>query len=90
MDRSFVEKMGYDEDDRIIVRSIIDLGHNLGLKTVAEGVEKQDSLETLESFGCDSVQGYFISRPLNAQDLGDWMAQSRWKVKKISGHFPVK
>lgn len=90
VDRSFVKKMTYDEDDRIIVRSIIDLGHNLGLKIIAEGVDKPESLEILESFRCDSAQGYFISRPLNAQDLGEWMAKSRWKVKKLLGEIPAK
>jgi diguanylate cyclase len=68
IDRSFV--MGMDrESDRAIVRSTIDLGHNLGLTVVAEGVEDQETLDELSRYGCDLVQGYLIARPAATLDL---------------------
>ena len=62
----------------IIVRSTIDLGHNMGLAVVAEGVEDEATLERLRALGCDMVQGFFISRPLAAADVERWVRESRW------------
>src|SRR5919108_4424985 len=66
IDKSFVQNMECDRDNAIIVRSITDLGHNLGLKVVAEGVETLESKEMLKKFDCDEAQGYYYSRPLPA------------------------
>ena len=57
----------------MIVRSIIDLGHNLGLTVVAEGVEDDATLQTLKRLGCDLVQGYAESRPLPPLELAAWL-----------------
>ena len=64
VDQSFVKEMVVNERDACIVRAVIDLGHNLGLRVVAEGVEDRASLELLASWGCDLAQGFYISRPL--------------------------
>ena len=69
IDRSFVGTMVTDESDLTIVRSIIDLSHNLGLDVVAEGVEDDDTLEQLAEMGCDRAQGYFVSRPVPSDEL---------------------
>ena len=63
IDRSFVATMSGDESDATIVRSIIDLGHNLGLRVVAEGVEDRAALRRLTSLGCDRAQGFLLGRP---------------------------
>jgi diguanylate cyclase (GGDEF)-like protein len=76
IDKSFVLGMMTDENDRIIVRSTIDLGHNLGMKVTAEGVENQAIWERLVDYGCDLAQGYHISRPMPAADLPLWLKQS--------------
>lgn len=60
-------------DEFTIVRSMIDLGHNLGLEVVAEGVEHREDLELLARLGCDLVQGYHISRPMPLDDLLAWL-----------------
>jgi EAL domain-containing protein (putative c-di-GMP-specific phosphodiesterase class I) len=73
IDRSFVSPMMHDESDLIIVRSTIHLGHDLGMKVIAEGVEDEGTLERLASLGCDLIQGYFISRPLPADAFTAWM-----------------
>jgi diguanylate cyclase (GGDEF)-like protein len=73
IDKSFVLGMVNDEDDATIVRSTIDLGHNLGLKVVAEGVEDQATWDLLTAWGCDLAQGYFLSRPLPAPDFVAWL-----------------
>jgi diguanylate cyclase (GGDEF)-like protein/PAS domain S-box-containing protein len=78
IDKSFVMGMCRAEGDTAIVRSTNELGHNLGLLVVAEGVEDQETLDLLGSFGCDAAQGYFIGRPMTAGDLTVWMAESPW------------
>ena len=67
IDKSFVMEMAVDASDAAIVRSTIDLAHNLGLKVVAEGVESEDAWRHLEALGCDFAQGYYLSRPLPAE-----------------------
>jgi EAL domain-containing protein (putative c-di-GMP-specific phosphodiesterase class I) len=64
IDQSFIMDIASDKQDFAIVRTIIDLGHNLGFKVIAEGVENARSWELLTSLGCDVAQGYHISRPL--------------------------
>jgi len=65
--------MATDEDISSIVRSTVDLGHNLGLKVVAEGVEDQSVWNILRSLGCDDAQGYFMSKPLSPELLVAWI-----------------
>jgi diguanylate cyclase len=69
IDRSFVGQMATSPSDAVIVRSTIDLSHNLGLRVVAEGVETQHALEELTALGCDIAQGYYLGRPMLAADL---------------------
>jgi diguanylate cyclase (GGDEF)-like protein len=78
IDRSFVSGMVEDKNDATIVRTSIDLAHNLGLKVVAEGVESIDALNMLADLGCDSAQGYFISMPEPPGGILPWMIQSPW------------
>jgi len=73
IDKSFVMDMATNRDGAAIVRSTIDLGHNLGLKVVAEGVEDETTAELLREYGCDFVQGFHISRPAAAGLLGPWL-----------------
>jgi diguanylate cyclase len=73
IDKSFVKNMEHDRDNAIIVRSIIDLGHNLGLKVVAEGVETQEAQEMLQTFDCDEMQGYYYSRPIPADAVTKYL-----------------
>jgi diguanylate cyclase (GGDEF)-like protein len=73
VDRSFVGQMASNASDAVIVRSTIDLGHNLGLRVVAEGVETQDAWQELEALGCDTAQGYYLGRPMSASDLERWL-----------------
>ena len=74
IDKSFVMGMETDESDAKIVRSTIDLAHNLGLSVVAEGVESAAILAQLQALGCDEAQGYFISKPLPAEAFNAWRA----------------
>ncbi len=69
IDRSFVMDMEKNSQDRIIVKSTIDLAHNLGLSVVAEGVETQGQMDDLIGMGCDYLQGYFISKPIPVPDF---------------------
>src|SRR5262249_2857236 len=75
IDRSFVT--GLTRGDDVIVRSTVDLAHNLGLTVVAEGVESEGQCERLLDLGCDAAQGLFISQPLPAADLRPWIAQQQ-------------
>lgn len=69
IDKSFVQNMERDRDNSVIVRSIVDLGHNLGLKVIAEGVESREAGEMLRRFQCDEAQGYYYSRPIPAPEI---------------------
>ena len=78
IDFSFVRQMLDDEQDEIIVNSTIHLAHNLGLNVVAEGVESEALLQRLKQMGCDLAQGYHIARPIPADALNRWLAESPW------------
>jgi diguanylate cyclase (GGDEF)-like protein len=73
IDASFVKNMLTNQQDAVIVRSIIDLGHNLGLEVVAEGAETPDELNALREMGADRLQGYVIGKPMPAEDLTRWL-----------------
>ncbi|MGI8711586.1 MAG: putative bifunctional diguanylate cyclase/phosphodiesterase, partial [Solirubrobacteraceae bacterium] len=76
IDRSFVSPMLQDESDLIIVRSTINLAHDLGLRIIAEGVEDAATLERLATLGCDLAQGYHLSRPMAATAFSAWLEES--------------
>jgi diguanylate cyclase (GGDEF)-like protein len=80
IDRTFLSGMASSEQDLAIVRSIIDLGHNLGCKVVAEGVEDAAAWGLLETLGCDAGQGYHISRPLSQQGFTHWLSDTAWTM----------
>ena len=75
IDKSFVTDLPHNPSHAAIVRSIVELGHNLGLQVVAEGVETQENVDALWSVGCDVAQGYLLSRPMPADQLPDWLAR---------------
>lgn len=83
IDKSFVIGMVQDPNDAAIVRTSVDLAHNLGLKVVAEGVESQDVMKLLTQQGCDSAQGFYISRPMPADDFVRWVESSPWPLQRI-------
>lgn len=78
IDKSFVMGMAQDENDAAIVRTGIDLAHNLGLQVVGEGVANEDLLKRLRARGCDIAQGLYISRPLTLDELIEWLQKSIW------------
>ncbi|HXQ75323.1 MAG TPA: EAL domain-containing protein [Acidimicrobiales bacterium] len=73
IDQSFVQNMHQDLNDAIIVRSVVDLGHNLGLQIVAEGVEDHETWDQLAQLGCDDAQGYFLAKPMAPGELMAWL-----------------
>ena len=73
VDRSFVLNMTGNDNDAVLVRSAIDLGHNLGLSVVAEGVEGAEHVAVLHELSCDIAQGFHYARPMPARDLEEWM-----------------
>ncbi|WP_417457421.1 EAL domain-containing protein [Kordiimonas sp.] len=75
IDKSFVMTLAENEEDNILVRSTIELGHNLGLKVTAEGVEDEESVSRLKEYGCDTLQGYHISRPVPAAELETFLKE---------------
>jgi diguanylate cyclase (GGDEF)-like protein len=83
IDKSFVLDMADDADDMAIVRSTVDLAHNMGLRVVAEGVETPESLEILKELGCDQVQGYFIARPNLPKELVTLLESKPWALQRL-------
>jgi diguanylate cyclase (GGDEF)-like protein len=81
VDKSFVMGLEDSADDETIVRSVVDLGRNLGLDVVAEGVENERVWRSLRQMGCTHVQGYYLTRPIPVADFPAWLAQYR-----LSGH----
>ncbi|MFI5305180.1 MAG: putative bifunctional diguanylate cyclase/phosphodiesterase, partial [Nitrospiria bacterium] len=90
IDKSFVMGMTTNDKDQVVVRSTIDLGHNLGLKVIAEGVENLENWNQLATFGCDKAQGYYMCRPLPAMLLDRWLNDSQWGIKSVSGNIERK
>jgi diguanylate cyclase (GGDEF)-like protein len=79
IDKSFVLAMQSDQANELIVRSVVDLGHNLGMAVIAEGVESADVLNALSEFNCDMVQGFHVCRPVSAEEFMQWYEQRERK-----------
>ena len=84
IDKSFVLGMRKNRSDHTIVKATIDLGHNLNMQVTAEGIEDQQTWETLKQIGCDLGQGYYMSPPLPESEFMKWLTDSRWKQKKVA------
>lgn len=82
IDRQFVIELPTSRDDQVIVRTVIDLAHGLGLQVTAEGVETVEQLASLRDLGCDLIQGYLVAQPLEAGELVAWASRHkrRWKL----------
>ncbi|MFO7819801.1 MAG: EAL domain-containing protein [Halanaerobacter sp.] len=85
IDRSFVDQLPSDKDDIAIVKSIIDLAHNLNLNVIAEGVENTEHLEFLEENHCDRIQGYYFGRPMSRDELIEFLNKEPWKKADWEG-----
>jgi EAL domain-containing protein (putative c-di-GMP-specific phosphodiesterase class I) len=83
IDKSFVIQCASSRESLVIVKSIIDLAHNLNLKVVAEGVETLDALELLRRLGCDLAQGFYVGRPMEGGRLPAWV--SAWLASQRTG-----
>lgn len=83
IDRSFILDMHKNERDRVIVQKTIEIGHELGMHVIAEGVETREQLNFLLLRGCDSAQGYYFSRPLPASELVAWLHEYRGKLEPV-------
>ncbi|WP_018987783.1 putative bifunctional diguanylate cyclase/phosphodiesterase [Aromatoleum toluclasticum] len=85
IDHSFVTSMLTNEGSAVIVHSTVELGHNLGLGVVAEGVESEALWDRLQALGCDTAQGHFVGRPFPTAQFDEWEAQSPWSHRPLSG-----
>jgi EAL domain-containing protein (putative c-di-GMP-specific phosphodiesterase class I) len=83
IDKSFVQRIAVDHRDRAVVRSAIQLGHALDLEVVAEGVEDGATLAHLQREGCNLVQGFYISKPLPADQFETWLAARSGDEPKV-------
>jgi diguanylate cyclase (GGDEF)-like protein/PAS domain S-box-containing protein len=82
IDKSFVTNMINSDADAAIVRTVIDLAHNLGKQVCAEGIEDEETWKRLSEMGCDLAQGYWIARPMPAADLLQWLTDTSWGLQK--------
>ncbi len=89
IDQTFVTQMLHDESNLIIVRSVVNLGHDLGLKVIAEGVEDDATLRQLTQMECDLAQGFVLSRPLAPQAFDEWLTASRWGLAELPSATPI-
>lgn len=81
IDKSFVMNMLKHEKDRNIVKATIDLGHNMGMQVIAEGVERVEVLQQLVDMGCHYGQGFYMAQPMSFQDMRQWVKASSWGIK---------
>ena len=90
IDRSFLQRADLDalDDSVAIIGAIVDLGHRLGREVVAEGVEDEASWVTLQKLGCDSAQGYWMSRPMPAEDFLPWL--ETWRPTGVAALRAVR
>src|SRR5690606_18528581 len=72
IDKSFARECGHSAEARLIVKTIIDLAHNLNMTVVAEGVENEEVLQLLAGLECDVIQGYALARPMQASAVAGW------------------
>ncbi|HVK99116.1 MAG TPA: EAL domain-containing protein [Dongiaceae bacterium] len=80
IDRSFIMDMNNNDDDMMIVRSTLDISHNMRMRVVAEGVEDEKMLQILKNMGCDVIQGYTLSKPLAPEKFLEWLNQTNYQV----------
>lgn len=84
IDKSFVLDVANSEDDKIIVRATIELAHNMHLKVVAEGVENIATLNLLKELGCDSAQGFYLSKPVAVNVFEKWLATTDYSISRLT------
>jgi diguanylate cyclase (GGDEF)-like protein/PAS domain S-box-containing protein len=82
IDKSFVMGMATSDADAAIVRTVIDLAHNLGKQVCAEGVEDEATWHKLRDLGCDLAQGFWIARPMPAEELMQWLRRTSWGLER--------
>jgi EAL domain-containing protein (putative c-di-GMP-specific phosphodiesterase class I) len=83
IDRTFVSRLGSAREDQLIVRSIVELGHHLGYRVTAEGVDDPKALAFLAEVGCDHAQGYLIAKPLDANAFDGFLAGGDWPGREF-------
>lgn len=75
IDRSFIQEIGHNANQKLIVNVMIDLSHKLGYKVVAEGVETKEQLQLLKAMGCDIAQGYYFSKPITSEEMEELLVK---------------
>jgi EAL domain-containing protein (putative c-di-GMP-specific phosphodiesterase class I) len=83
IDRSFIADLPGVKSDVAIVRTIIDLGHRLGMSVIAEGIESADQLACIRQLGCDNYQGFLFSKPLTSQAFAELVAQENARLSSV-------
>ncbi|MEY3515806.1 MAG: hypothetical protein RIS67_23, partial [Pseudomonadota bacterium] len=84
IDKSFIRQIGPNTNDNTLVETIIALGHSLGMVMIAEGVESEEHLQMLKQFGCDEIQGYWLSRPLPAEQCLAFIQEHEQRRRPLS------
>lgn len=90
VDKSYVMNMTGTNDDLVIVRTLIELGHNLDLQVVAEGVEDAETWNVLADLGCDICQGFYMGRPVDSESLTAWLEDSPWGIRAERANEPCR
>jgi len=80
IDKYFIQEMLLDEKAEFLVHSIIQLGHYMNYGIIAEGIEEKDQLDLLQKFGCETIQGFYISKPLQVEDVEDFVLKNQQEL----------
>jgi len=90
IDRSFIKDICHDKNDEQIVKTLISMAHSLGLRVVAEGVEDKQQFKLMNHYGCDDIQGYLLSKPVEAQELSDIINHPNQLTNTESGVYQLR
>jgi EAL domain-containing protein (putative c-di-GMP-specific phosphodiesterase class I)/GGDEF domain-containing protein len=90
IDKRFIGAIAIDDKDRQIVKAVIELGHALGMRVVAEGVDNAESLAVVEELGCEMAQGFFIARPMRADLIADWVTSQSSTARTRGSSLSVR
>jgi len=85
IDRSFIERLGGEEDSTPVVSAIVEMSHALGLRVVAEGVSSSDLRARVAALGCDMAQGFYWAEPMPAADFAEWWQQAEVSARSLAG-----
>ncbi|NDI77972.1 MULTISPECIES: EAL domain-containing protein [Psychrilyobacter] len=87
IDKSFIDGITTNEEDKVIVKTIISMAHNLGFKVIAEGVETKEQFDFLKTYNCDEIQGYYFSKPVSIEKIMEYLEENTFNTNLMNSYY---